>query len=229
MMYALLLHIAAPLQSWGTDSLFQERGAGSAPSMSAICGMVCAAAGADKGSEDEERIIAGFRAARMHCAARGDGPSRAPLCDFHTVLGTRAVNGAPLPTVVTRRFYQQDERYCVLLESADRDFLQRSAGALRNPRRGIWLGRKCCIPAEPPVREPVMPAAEARRLLLNGPRRIRELWWQLDDTAGADLLLRDRPLSFGLPGNSGRAGRACDYRPLRRITDPAAIAALLTE
>lgn len=229
MMHALLLHFAAPLQAWGTDSLFQERGAGVAPSLSAVCGMVCAAAGADKGSDEEARIIAGFRAARMHCAALGDAPSRAPLCDFHTVLGTRAVNGSPLPTVVTRRFYRQDERYCVLLESTDRDFLCHAAEVLRNPRRGIWLGRKCCIPAEPPVREPVMPAAEAHRLLLHGPRRIRELWWQPDNTEAADLLLRDRPLSFGLPGNSGRAGRACDYRPLRRITDPAAIAALLTE
>ena len=122
MMYALLLHFAAPLQAWGTDSLFQERGAGIAPSLSAVCGMVCAADGADKGSDEEARIIAGFRAARMHSAALGDAPSRAPLCDFHTVLGTRAVNGSPLPTVVTRRFYRQDERYGVLLESTDRDF-----------------------------------------------------------------------------------------------------------
>lgn len=196
--------------------------------MSAVCGMVCAAAGAEKGSREEAWIIDGFLAAKMHCLTIGERATRAPLCDFHTVLGTRAVNGSPLPTVVTRRFYQQDTRYCVLIESNDREFLRSAAAALRNPRWGIWLGRKCCIPAEPPVQEPVMPAAEAHRLLLNEPRGIRELWWQLDSTNGADLLPRDRPISFGRPGNYGREGRTYNYRPLRYICEPAVIAALLS-
>ncbi len=55
MKYCLILHLDAPMQSWGIESRYSRRSAGVAPSKSALCGMACAALGAGKESEKEKK------------------------------------------------------------------------------------------------------------------------------------------------------------------------------
>jgi CRISPR system Cascade subunit CasD len=89
----------------------------------------------------------------LHAAGR--------LMDFHTVGGgydrvaeeqfiVHTAEGklkAPgKETVTTQREYLQDAKFGVVLQG-DTALLGRIADALQNPRWGIWLGRKACIPA----------------------------------------------------------------------------------
>ena len=52
--------------------------------------------------------------------------------------------------MLSERHYLLDARFGVLLEG-ERDWLEEIAAKLRNPTWGVWLGRKCCIPASPLV------------------------------------------------------------------------------
>ena len=80
------------------------------------------------------------------------------LIDYHTIGGgydddewmkrPRAASGAKLNTVLSDRHYLLDARFGVLLEGPP-ECLDEIAAKLRNPTWGLWLGRKCCIPATP--------------------------------------------------------------------------------
>ena len=81
------------------------------------------------------------------------------LSDYHTIGGgydrktdamkkPRAASGATLETVLSERHYLLDARFGVLLEG-ERAFLDDIAAKLRDPKWGVWLGRKCCMPASP--------------------------------------------------------------------------------
>jgi CRISPR system Cascade subunit CasD len=50
--------------------------------------------------------------------------------------------------VLSERHYLLDARFGVLLEG-EAAYLDEIASKLRNPTWGVWLGRKCCIPASP--------------------------------------------------------------------------------
>ena len=72
------------------------------------------------------------------------------LEDCHTVTGIRRDSGKvdDAATVQTYRHYLLDARFGVLLEGPSL-LLEKVAAALRNPKWGVWLGRKCCLPASP--------------------------------------------------------------------------------
>lgn len=72
------------------------------------------------------------------------------LEDYHTVTGTRRASGEVDydATVESRRAYLQDARFGVMLTGAA-ETIATNASALENPRWGIWLGRKSCLPASP--------------------------------------------------------------------------------
>lgn len=209
MIYALILHLDAPMQAWGIDSKFRHRGAGAAPSKSAVCGMVCAAFGAAKGSDLEAEILAQFRQIRMDCfCLKTDGI----LVDYHTVQNFRRASGKidTSGTVLSHRHYWQSARYNVLLKSNDKEYLTRIGIAIQSPVWGIWFGRKCCLPAAPIIQEPVMDYASARELAAKGSY---ESFSEVDDFESGTDTWFDQPIGLGIPHSSGREGRT--YVPRR--------------
>lgn len=156
----LTLYLDAPLQSWGYQSRFDRRTTYSCPTRSGIIGMIAAALGIARG--DTARL-AGFRTMGMiTLTLRPESGYRvygSRLMDFHTIGGgfdpksqrghmPRKASGGTPATVVSHREYLQDAKFGVLLTGPP-DLLAEMVAALKNPRWGIFLGRKSCIPAMP--------------------------------------------------------------------------------
>ena len=64
-MQYLALMLDAPLQSWGFASRFQRRTTGSHPTKSGVVGLLCAALGLAKGSDEEREWLPRLAALRM--------------------------------------------------------------------------------------------------------------------------------------------------------------------
>ncbi len=150
----LALRLEGPLQSWGFDSQYNRRNTGLMPTKSAIAGICCAALGYSRGSEDEKGFLSAFSSLQMITIAipRKGRSNELPvgrLQDYHTVQNTRRASGAINDDcVLTHRQYLTDAAFGTLLEG-DATLLSRIAAALAEPKWGIWLGRKTCIPTAP--------------------------------------------------------------------------------
>lgn len=149
----LALYLDAPLQSWGYQSKFDRRTTLSYPTRSGIIGIVCAALGIERGDTKGLAELAGLK---MHVVVF---QQKGRLTDFHTVGGgwnkkvdhgsiVRKADGKVGTTVVTHREYLESARFGVVLSGIG-ELIERVAEALSNPRWGIWLGRKACVPASP--------------------------------------------------------------------------------
>lgn len=149
----LALRFQGPLQSWGFDSQYNRRNTGLMPTKSAVAGIFCAALGLPRGSEEEKTALDAFKKVRMTAIAiprqgrNRELPVRR-LQDYHTVQNTRTADGKPKDCHITHRQYLTDAYFGVLLEG-DPAFLRGIATALADPKWGIWLGRKTCIPSAP--------------------------------------------------------------------------------
>lgn len=175
--------LEGPIQSWGTRSRYQRRATDSFPSKSGVLGLIAAALGIDKHAHDEAERLKPLAALRFEVfrVPRKRGQEAIPdlrLEDFHTIGGgyeeadawarasiPRKASGGPFGTVVTRRVYLTDAAFLVLL-TGDHAVLETIRARLEDPVWGIWLGRKCCLPAIPlgPVIDPLPQAAMARVL-----------------------------------------------------------------
>jgi len=152
----LVLLLDGPLQSWGHSSRFQRRTTALHPTRSGITGMLCAALGLEKGSDEERQWLSRLAppltdvtvlAIPRQPDGRHDPLPVRRLEDYHTVTGTRSAENKPKKdAVITHRQYLLDARFGVLLHGA-RGMLVELDAALRDPKWGIWLGRKSCIPA----------------------------------------------------------------------------------
>src|SRR5438045_3820140 len=106
-MHTLLLRLAGPMQSWGTQSRFLVRDTGREPSKSGVVGLLCAALG--RGREESVDDLA---ALAMGVRVDQEGTLGA---DFHTAGGTHRRGdryGVPRAdasnaggTVVSTRYY----------------------------------------------------------------------------------------------------------------------------
>src|SRR3990172_3530582 len=150
----LALRLEGPLQSWGFDSQYNRRNTGLMPTKSAIAGMCCAALGLARGTEEEKRFLGEFNSLRMTAIAiprrvkKKELPVRR-LQDYHTVQNTRRASGAiNNDCVLTHRQYLTDAAFGVLLKGESM-LLSGIAAGLAEPKWGIWLGRKTCIPSAP--------------------------------------------------------------------------------
>lgn len=177
----LALLLDGPMQSWGFSSRFTRRTTALHPTKSGVVGLIAAALGVDKHGPDEAVQIG--RLAALECTTitlpKKRGERELPmlrLSDYHTIGGgydkgtdwmkkPRAANGATLETVLSERHYLLEARFGVLLEG-EGDWLEEIATKLRNPTWGLWLGRKCCIPAAPVLVGTADGKAAAWRLLL---------------------------------------------------------------
>jgi CRISPR system Cascade subunit CasD len=226
-MQHLALMLDGPLQSWGFASRFQQRTTALFPTKSGLIGLVCAALGIQKGSIAEQEWLPKMSALQMTVITiprqiRGRGrqedehtPIRR-LEDFHTVLGTRRASGVMnKDPVVTRRQYLLEARFGVLLAGPE-EILLKIADGLRDPVWGVWLGRKCCIPAAPIFRAGPCDEVSAWYALIGDASRknfmVIEEVVQFEE--GEDSI-NDQPVSFGLETSSGPEGRQYGTRRIR--------------
>lgn len=149
----LSLRLEGPLQAWGFDSQYNRRNTGLFPTLSAMAGMCCAALGVDRGCAEEQIILTDFSNLRMTAIAipktvRGKALEIRRLQDYHTVMNTKKADGNLKDCHITQRLYLCDACFAVVLEGG-RSFLQHLADGLKDPKWGLWLGRKSCIPSAP--------------------------------------------------------------------------------
>lgn len=137
-MSTLLLRLAGPLQSWGTESRFNTRQTGITPSKSGVIGLLAAALGMRRDSD-----LARLRQLRFGVRTDQEG---ALLRDFQTVHIPK--RDAP---EVTHRYYLADAVFLAGLESRDERFLRELEAALRAPVWAPYLGRRSCPPTQPLV------------------------------------------------------------------------------
>ena len=135
-MEVITLLFEAPLQSWGDESLFENRKTTSYPTKSAITGLICAANGAERGGDKEKEIISILNNCKTEIYVMEQGEI---LEDYHTVDTNEKNN------LVTRRYYIMDGKFGCTIEGKN---LTKIETGLANPKWGGWLGRRCCIPSE---------------------------------------------------------------------------------
>jgi CRISPR system Cascade subunit CasD len=140
-MPTLLLRLVGPLQSWGADSRFGERGTLNEPTKSGVIGLLCAAIGRDRAEpiDDLVKLRMGVRVDREGQLVR----------DYHTALNVPNSAGDSQGTVVSNRWYLADAAFLVGVECADEGQLKRIHMALRSPVWHLYLGRRACLPSEP--------------------------------------------------------------------------------
>ena len=154
-MKTLLLRFAAPLQAWGDESKYDIRGTRNEPTKSGVIGMIAAAMGLRR---DSEEIIEMSQKLRM--GVRVDQPGLV-LSDFHTALSPSYSAGGDLRydstgelireknPFVTRRYYLCDARFLVGLECNDDAYLKTITEAMNAPVFPLYFGRRSCPPSLP--------------------------------------------------------------------------------
>lgn len=142
-MAVLLLKLAGPLQSWGSESRFTERKTQHEPTKSGVVGMLAAALGRRR--EDGIDDLAALR-----FGVRIDQPGRFER-DFQTEHrrmwdknAQRWVFKDSLP--LSHRYYLSDAVFVAGLEG-DAALLAQCAEALDRPIFPLFLGRRACPPS----------------------------------------------------------------------------------
>ena len=138
-MKTVLLKLAGPLQSWGTDSHFETRHTDAHPSKSGVIGMIAAGLGY---SRDEDEGIG--RLNNLLFAVRIDQPGQL-LRDYHTAKKYKE-NGDLERTYVTNRYYLQDAVFVAALSSNDEDLINDVVTAVTEPYYPLFLGRRSAPP-----------------------------------------------------------------------------------
>lgn len=149
-MRALILRLAAPLQSWGERGTFGEKDTAEFPTRSGLLGLLASAAGIRRGESLGTLTDLDF-------LVRIDRPG-VRVIDFHTVGG-----GYPrergIPTaegkrkhtaIITRRHYLADAVFTVACTGPE-TAVDEAAAAVESPHWQPYLGRRSCPPELPMV------------------------------------------------------------------------------
>lgn len=210
----LALLLDGPMQAWGASSRYGRRTTLAYPTRSGITGMICAAMGVPRSDAETLQRVSelGLQVVVIQKKA-----SSSRWTDYHTIGGgyddeaqssfrpTQAKDGRPRPdAVLTFREYLSDAAFGALL-SGPRVLLDRCKAAMENPQWGMWLGRKCCVPADMVCQGVHLSQVAALRHLEERTqgrvvRRICEVQ-RFDD--GTDTLL-DVPMDFSVQDPSQR-------------------------
>ncbi|GAA5119012.1 type I-E CRISPR-associated protein Cas5/CasD [Pseudonocardia adelaidensis] len=219
-MTALLLRLAAPLQSWGTRSRFTRRATDRTPSKSAVIGLLAAAEGIRRTESIEHLLDLTF-------AVRTEQPGQVER-DFQTA----ARPGERTPVSVSTRHYLSDAVFLASVEGHT-GLLEGLLEAVRRPHFPLFLGRRSCPPVGPVavgLRDATALGAlgvEPWRASLAVQRAHRDAQVELPvaadctaDTADAELV-RDQPVAHGFDP----AHRQWEWRSVQRsyvtVTNPA--------
>lgn len=157
-MKSVLLRLEGPMQSWGTQSRFQERDTDAEPSKSGVLGLVGAALGM---SRDDKELLAQLCGLEMAVRVDREGTL---MRDYHTTGGGRWPGrkeyGVWSPegnrgTVLSNRYYLADASFLAALGTKaghgprEEALVERIAQALKAPRFPLFLGRKAMVPSVP--------------------------------------------------------------------------------
>lgn len=200
----LVLRLVGPLQSWGYDSQYNRRNTGLMPTKSGIAGICCAALGYLRGGTAEREFLIEFANVQMTAIAIPRQGTKKDLAvqrlqDYHTVQNTKTAEGKTKDCHITHRQYLTDSCFGVILEG-NASFLNKivyDQPGLANPKWGIWLGRKTCIPATPVFAGLRDDKHDALRLLI-GEESLESFTRQEEANTfneGSDSLV-DMPVSF---------------------------------
>ena len=189
-MSTLLLRLAGPMQSWGTQSRFSIRDTGLEPSKSGVIGLLCAALGRPRSEPvaDLAGLAMGVRVDRggvlkMDYQTAGGTHLRGDM------YGVAKASGGRPDTVQSNRYYLADASFLVGLESTDNEALLRELdAALAEPVWQLFLGRKSYVPGVP-VRLPDEPPEGPGLRDLPLKQALREYPWPV----GMPNAIRDRP------------------------------------
>lgn len=169
-MSTLLLRLAGPMQSWGTQSRFVVRETGLEPSKSGVIGLLCAALGKPRNElhldNRDKPKLAELSALRMGVRVDCEGTL---MRDYHTVGGAHRreqtldkgkpayygvrnsagdFRGPGKDTAPSHRYYLADASFLVGLEGNNRELLQKLQQKLMTPEWQLCLGRKAFVPGE---------------------------------------------------------------------------------
>jgi CRISPR system Cascade subunit CasD len=200
----LALRLEGPLQSWGFADRFNRRKTALLPTKSGILGLCCAALGAARGSEQEQKWLARLNELRCLVVALPRDAGGKPrvvrrMVDYHTVQNTRTADGKIKDTHITHRTYLNDASFAAVL-TGDAATVRELATALQNPVWGIWLGRKACIPSAP-VFHSLHETEAAALAAVIGDKPLAAFTRQRDAsdfTEGTDTF-QDSPITFADP------------------------------
>lgn len=135
-MTVLLLRLAGPMQSWGSESRFSRRATDLQPTKSGVLGLLAAARGSRRTDPLEDLLDLRF-------GVRADQPGTLQR-DFQTAKSLDGKQSMPL----TYRFYLADAAFVAAVEG-ERALLEGLDAALREPTFPLYLGRRSCPPAGP--------------------------------------------------------------------------------
>lgn len=138
-MYTLVLRLAAPMQSWGTDSRYETRRTDRIPTKSGIVGLIAAALGLDRNDD-----ISFLR--KLEIGIRVDQAGTIQK-DFHTASSSK-------DSYITYRYYLSDAIFVVGISSPSKDLLERIEDALKKPVFPLYLGRRAFPPTLPLILRP---------------------------------------------------------------------------
>lgn len=213
-MATLLLRLAAPLQSWGTDSKFEIRRTDRQPSKSGVLGLVAAALGYRR---DDDAAIQSLHALRF--GVRVDREGQQLLNDLHNAHTEQfwATDDTKY-AYITHRYYLADAIFLVGLESDDEALLQQIADALQHPAYPLFLGRRSCPPTLPlclGIRQNTLeealqgePWLVTHSIQQNDNQRVR-MQIEPKEITATDAVVQDKPISFS------PMHRIHGYRPVR--------------
>lgn len=218
-MKSLLMWLEGPLQSWGVDSRFDRRETLPFPTLSGVCGLLCAALGA--GGEQRE-LLARMTQVEWKVKAFHLPEAEAPemLRDFHMVGGgydssdpwlnlfiPKKIDGkAPTGASgvkLTYRYMLQSQAFAVFLTYADDALAHELWTALQQPVWSLSLGRRHCAPSEI-IGQGLFDteeAAEARAAALADSKQRKfgfEVVAERNEEAGDVMVINDVPVCFGL-------------------------------
>lgn len=208
-MATLLLRLAAPIQSWGSDSRFDTRRTGREPTKSGVIGLLAAAMGI---ARDDDEALKPLLDLRMGVRIEREGRL---LRDFHTAWGYKRDSskriaydkstGRPIPadsnTYVTYRYYLCDAVFLVALEG-EADLLACLETALKRPSFPLFLGRRACPPTLPlvlGVRKLPLETALERETWQGRWGRMPDMLRVRTETGPGEVApgrMRDMPISF---------------------------------
>jgi len=204
---ALLLRFDAPLISFGAPMVDQNGVIQPFPALSMLTGLLANALGWNH--RDIEKLSA--LQDRIRYAARIDRRGEA-LVDYQTVdlgkdwmlpekagwttRGEIALRGGASGEGTHQRYrhYRADSIHTVALalDGDQQPSIDELAAALREPKRPLFLGRKCCLPASP-ILVGIIDAPALVAALAETPRParadggpLRATWWDGDDATGSD-------------------------------------------
>lgn len=139
--HTLLLRLAGPMQSWGTQSRYTERDTGREPSKSGVVGLLAAARGLRRTDDVDE-----LAALRLTIRVDREGAVRR---DYQTALDVPTADGSQLRTVPSNRFYLADADFLVAVSGDDLPLLEALDAALAAPTWPLCLGRAAFVPGVP--------------------------------------------------------------------------------